>query len=153
MNQSKLLFKMEEKVDIKFYHGKIDTLKLNYQLYQLEVYFNNHQVEEESKNSFEWLELEVHALTEWESHMETLRLEGEPPVTKWEDFETIIKSLFYPIGYIEEQWIQWHYFKKMPCQSMQEYTTKFRNMAIILVLSPNNPYVLLNYLGGLQWHL
>jgi hypothetical protein len=30
--------------------------------------------------------------------METLRLEGEPPITKWEDFKTLIKSHLYRIG-------------------------------------------------------
>jgi hypothetical protein len=44
VNQS--LFKMEEKVDIKPYHGEIDALKLNHWLQQLEVYFSVHQIEE-----------------------------------------------------------------------------------------------------------
>jgi hypothetical protein len=30
--------------------------------------------------------------------METLRLEGDPPITKWEVFKTFIKSQIYPIG-------------------------------------------------------
>jgi hypothetical protein len=38
-------------------------------------------------------------------------------------------------------------------QSVHEYTTKFRNMAIMLGISPKNPYVLLKYLGGLHSHL
>ncbi len=92
-------------------------------------------------------------MTWWESHMETLRLEGEPLVTKWEDFKTLIKSQCYPIGYVEGQWIRWHYFKQNLGQSVQEYTTKFRKMAIILGISPKNPYVLLKYLGGLHHHL
>ena len=51
--------------------------------------------------SFAWLKLEGHALTWRESHTETLRLEGEPLVTKWKDFKTLIKSKFYLIGYVE----------------------------------------------------
>jgi hypothetical protein len=79
--------------------------------------------------------------------METLRMEGDPPITKWEDFKTLIKSKFYPIGYVEDQWIHWHYFRKRKGQSVQEYTTEFRKMAIMLGISPKNPNVLLKYLG------
>jgi hypothetical protein len=89
---SQPLFKMEVKVDIKPYQGEIDVVKLNHWLQQLEVYFNVHNIDEEKKFSFSQLKLEGHALTWWEIHMETLRLEGDPPVTKWEDFKTLIKS-------------------------------------------------------------
>jgi hypothetical protein len=43
-------------------------LKLNTLLQQLEVYFSVQNIDEEHKISFYWLELEVHALTWWESH-------------------------------------------------------------------------------------
>lgn len=85
--------------------------------------------------------------------METLRLEGEPSVTKWEDLKTLIKSQFYHIGDVEEKWIQWNYFKKKPGQSVQEYTTKFRKMAIILGIPPKNVDVLIKYFGDLHRHL
>jgi hypothetical protein len=112
MNPSQSLFKMEVKVDINPYQGEIDALKLNHWLQQLEVYFSIHHIDEEQKISFARLKLEGHALTWWEIHMETLRLEGDPPVTRWEDFKTLIKSQFYPIGYVEDQWIWWHYFRR-----------------------------------------
>jgi hypothetical protein len=83
-------------------------------------------IDEEKKISFSRLKLEGHALTWWESHMETLRLEGDPLVTKWEDFKTLIKSQFYPIGYVEDQWIHWHYFRKRQGKSVQEYTIEFK---------------------------
>ena len=85
--------------------------------------------------------------------MKTLRLESDSPITKWEDFKTLIKSQFYPIGYVEDQWICWHYFRQWEGQSVQEYTTRFRKMAIKLCISPKNPDVLLKYLGGLHNHL
>jgi hypothetical protein len=85
--------------------------------------------------------------------METLRLEGDPPVTRWEDFKTLIKSQFYPIGYVEDQWIWWHYFGQKQGKSVQEFTTELKNMAIMLGISPKIPNVLLNYLGGLHSHL
>jgi hypothetical protein len=85
--------------------------------------------------------------------METLRLEGDSLITMWEDLETLIKFQFYPIGYVEDQWIRWHYLRKRQGQSIQEYTTEFRKMAIMLGISPKNPYVLLKYLGGLRSHI
>ena len=42
--------------------------------------------------SFVRLKLEGHALTWWESHTKTMRLEGEPLVTKSEDLKALIKS-------------------------------------------------------------
>ena len=36
---------------------------------------------------------------------------------------------------------------------MQEYTTEFKKMAIMLGISPKNLDVLLKYLGGLHHHL
>jgi hypothetical protein len=76
------MFKLEAKVDIKPYHGNIDVVRLNNWLQQLEVYFSLHNIDEEHKISFSWLKLEGHALTYWESHIDTLRIEGNPLVTK-----------------------------------------------------------------------
>jgi hypothetical protein len=98
-------------VDIRPHQGDINAEKLNNWLQQLEFYFSVHNIDEEMKISFSLLKLEVHASTLWESHTKTLRLEGDPPVTKWEDLKTLIKSQFYPIGYVEDQWIHWHYFR------------------------------------------
>lgn len=84
------------------------------------------------------------------SYTETLSLEGELPVTKWEEFKTLTKTQLYTIRYVENQWIWWHYFKQKPSQRMQNYTTKFRKMAIMLGISPKNPYVFLKYLRGLH---
>jgi len=103
---------MEAKVDIKPYKGKIDALNLNHWLQKLEVYFSVDNIDVEKKILFGLLKLEGCALTWWKNHTRTLRLEGGLPITKWEDSKTLIKSQFYPIGYVEDQWIHWHYFRK-----------------------------------------
>jgi len=46
---------MEEKVNIKLYHGEIETLKLNHRLQQLEFYFSVHQIKEGKNISFVWI--------------------------------------------------------------------------------------------------
>jgi hypothetical protein len=109
---SQYLFKMKVKEGINPYQGEIDALKLNHWLQQLKVYFNVHNIDEELKILFSQFQLQGHALTWWESHTETLRLEGDRPVTKWEDFKTIINSQFYTIDYEEDQWICSCYFRK-----------------------------------------
>jgi hypothetical protein len=76
------------------------------------IYRSIHHIDEEKRISFARLKLEGHALNWWEIHMETLRMESDPLVTRWEEFKTIIKSQLYPIGYVEDQWIRWNYFKK-----------------------------------------
>ena len=103
---------MEVKLDIKTYQYDIDVFNLNHWLQQLEVYFSVHNIDEEKKISFSQLKLGGNSLTYLETHTENLRLEGDPPVTKCEDFKTLIQSQFYPIGYVEDQWICWHHFRQ-----------------------------------------
>jgi hypothetical protein len=77
---------------------------MNHWLKGLEVYFSIHHILDEVKNiSFSRLNLEGHALAWLEIHMETLILEGDPLLIRWEDFKNIIKSHFYPIGYVKYQ--------------------------------------------------
>ena len=52
-----------------------------------------------------------------ETHRD-LEIEGESLMTEWEEFKTLIKSYFYPIRYIEDQWIWWHYFRERLGQSV-----------------------------------
>jgi len=99
---------MEEKVNIKTYQGDLNALKVNHLYKQLEFYVSINHIYEENNISFATLKLEGHALTWWEIHTETLRLEGDPLVTRWENFKTIIKSQFYPIRYVEDQCIWLH---------------------------------------------
>jgi hypothetical protein len=112
VNPSQSLFNMEWKLNINPYQADNIALKLNHWLQQLEFYFIIHHINEEQKISFTRLKLDGHALTWWEIHTGTLRLEGDLPITRWEDFKALIKSQFYPIRYVEDQWIWWHYFKQ-----------------------------------------
>lgn len=92
MNHSKSLLKREEKVYIKPYQGDINALKLNHWLQDLDVYFSVYNIEEEIKISCAYLKLKDHVLIWWKIHKETLKLEGYPPIIKWEDFKTLMKS-------------------------------------------------------------
>lgn len=96
------------------------------------------------------MKLEGHALTSQETHIDRLRPEDDMLLIKWEDFKTLTKSSFYLFGYVQDQWNHWNYIRKRQGQIVQEHTTKFRKMDIILGISPNKIYVLPNYLGGLH---
>jgi len=97
------------------------------------------------------LKLEGHELNWWKSHTETLRLEGELLVAKWEDFKTLIKLLFYPVGYMEDQLIRWHYIRQRLGQSVKEYIAKLGKMFVMLGISPRNLDVHLKYLVDEAW--
>ena len=60
----------------------------------MEVYFNVHRVSEEHKITFSPLKLEGHAQILVEIYIETLRLEGDPPITKWEFFKNLSTFIF-----------------------------------------------------------
>ena len=94
---------MEVKVDINSYQDDIDALKLNQILQQLEVYSLVHQIVKGQNISYTLPKLEGCAITWWEIHIEELRMSGDLPVTKWEDFKTLIKSHSYLIRYVEDQ--------------------------------------------------
>jgi len=102
------MLKVEAKVDIQPYEGEVNVVKLNHWLQHLKVYFSEHNIGEEWKIASAKLKLEGHAHTWWNSCIKTLRLENDPPLTKWEVFKDLIKSQFYSIGYEEAQRIQWH---------------------------------------------
>jgi hypothetical protein len=57
-------------------------------LQYLDFVFNIHHIYKEQKILFSIMKLEGHDLTWWEIHRETLRLEGDPQVTRWDNFKT-----------------------------------------------------------------
>jgi hypothetical protein len=71
-----------------------------------------------TKMSFGKLMLEGHALTWWEIHTETLKLEGDPLVNRWENSKTLINSQFYLIRCVENKWMKSHYFRQKQGQSV-----------------------------------
>lgn len=78
--------------------------------------------------------------------METLRLENDTLVTKWEEFTTTINIQFHPINNIEEQWSCWNYFKKKHGKNVQQYNTKYTKMFFVMSTSPKSLDLLLKYL-------
>ena len=67
--------------------------------------------------------------------MDALRIGKTPILMKWEDFNLLLKSHFYPIGYEEEKLIKWKYIWQEWGQGVKEYTYEFRKQAIRMGLS------------------
>jgi len=73
-SSNRVPFKVEAKVDIPNFGGKVDAKKVNNWLKQLEVYFQIHGViNDVDKISFSRLKMSGHALVWWESYVETYR--------------------------------------------------------------------------------
>lgn len=89
----------KRKIDFKPYVVEIFTLKFNQWLQNLDVYLSVHAISEEKIISFTLLNLESHALTQWESYVTTRIIEQEPLVNQWETLKNLIMWQFYPIGY------------------------------------------------------
>jgi hypothetical protein len=89
---------MESKVEIEPYQGDIVVVELNNWLQQLYFYISFHNIKQEKNIPFSQLKLEGQALTWWEIYIETLRLEGDPPITMWEAFKTSLSPNFTLLG-------------------------------------------------------
>lgn len=85
--------------------------------------------------------------------MSGLALNGEPPITSWAQFATAIRNQYYPIGYKERLWERWQFSRQGKGQSVQEYTTEFRKMALALQVNLRDPDVVEKYKGGLFFSL
>ena len=55
--------------------------------------------------------VEVQNQTWWEGQFKVHMLEGDPWVTMWEVFKTLIKYQFYTIEYEDNHWICIHYIQ------------------------------------------
>jgi Retrotransposon gag protein len=68
----------------------------------------------------------------------------------WEKFTLLIRKEFYPMGFKEDRWSRWHSLRQRRDQSVQDYTTEFRRLAISLGVSLNESSALMKYISGLQ---
>lgn len=78
------------KIDFKPYVVENFTFKFNKWLQHIDVYLSVHEISEEKRISFTWLNLECHALTYWESYVTTRIIEEEPLVNQWETSKNLI---------------------------------------------------------------
>ncbi|PWA90212.1 hypothetical protein CTI12_AA103160 [Artemisia annua] len=138
-------FKVEAKIDIRTYDGTIDAEKLDSWLDQLETYFTLYGFRSSEKVVFAQLKLTSHALAWWNSQ---LKIMGNEEIS-WKKFTLLLRQEFYPMGYVQDRWTRWHNLRLQRGQSVQEYTTEFRRLAVTLGIPIDNVDVFTKYVAGL----
>ncbi|GJR36909.1 hypothetical protein Tco_1212593 [Tanacetum coccineum] len=123
-------FKVEARIDIPSYDGTVDAEKLDSWLDQLETYFTLYGFTSTAKVSFARLKLTSHALAWWNAQLKMTR----DRIT-WNEFKRLLRQEYYPMGYSQDRWSRWHNLRQQRGQSVQEYTTEFRRLAVMLGIS------------------
>ncbi|GJW16490.1 hypothetical protein Tco_0020623 [Tanacetum coccineum] len=137
-------FKVEARIDIPTYDGTVDAEKLDSWIDQLETYFTLYGFRSKEKVIFARLKLTSHALAWWNSMLKNLDEE-----VSWKVFTRLLRQEFYPMGYSQDRWTRWHNLRQQRGQTVQEYTTDFRRLAVTLGISINNEDVFTKYVAGL----
>ncbi|GJY15489.1 glutamate-rich WD repeat-containing protein 1 [Tanacetum coccineum] len=137
-------FKVEARIDIPTYDGTVDAEKLDSWIDQLETYFTLYGFRSKEKVIFARLKLTSHALAWWNSTLKSLDEE-----VNWKVFTRLLRQEFYPMGYSQDRWTRWHNLRLQRGQTVQEYTTNFRRLAVTLGISTNNEDVFTKYVAGL----
>lgn len=139
-------FKVEARIDIPTFDGTVDAEKLDSWIDQLETYFTLYGFNSSEKVAFARLKLTSHALAWWNSQ---LKMMNEEEVHRSE-FTRLLRREYYPMGYSQERWSRWHNLRQQRGQSVQEYTTEFRRLAVTLGISTDNEDVFTKYVVGLH---
>jgi Retrotransposon gag protein len=130
---------VDARIDIPTYDGLIDAEKLDSWLSQLETYFDLYGYSSGAKVSFARLKLTNHALTWWNSFL----VSHPDEEVSWKKFTLLIRKEFYPMSFEEDRWSCWHSLRQRRDQFVQDYTTKFRRLAISLGVSLNESSTLM----------
>jgi len=138
--------KIDFKVEIPTYDGKIDVDKLDDWLERLETYFTLYGYTSREKITFATLKLSAHALSWWKSY----RKHHDGKAVSWKKFKELLKKQFYPVGFLEERWFKWFGLRQKFNQSVQDYTTEFQNQAMALDIALKEYSVYMKYMAGLS---
>ncbi|GJV03437.1 hypothetical protein Tco_1337006 [Tanacetum coccineum] len=137
--------KVEAKIDISTFDGTIDAEKLDSWLDQLETYFTLYGFRSSDKVVFARLKLTSHALAWWNSQLKIMDNEE----INWKKFTQLLRQEFYRMGYVQDRWTQWHNLRLQRGQTVQEYTTEFRRLAMTLGIAIYNVDIFTKYVVGL----
>ena len=140
--------KIDFKLDIKDFDGSIDVEKLDDWIDRLETYFTLYRFSSEEKLAYATIKLSKHALTWWKSYKRQANR-----AKSWKEFKRVLRVTFYPVGYLEERWFKWYSLKQQYNQSVQEYTSDFRNQALVLDLRLDDFAIYMKYVSGLAEYI
>ncbi|KAA8542785.1 hypothetical protein F0562_023937 [Nyssa sinensis] len=139
-------FKVEARVEIPTFDGTVDAEKLDSWIDQLETYFTLYGFSSTEKVSFARLKLINHALTWWNAYLKS----GPEQEITWKAFTQLLRQEFYPMGYSQDRWARWHNLRQRYEQTVQEYTTEFRRLAVALGITLDNEEVYTKFVVGLH---
>ncbi|KAL3534230.1 hypothetical protein ACH5RR_002691 [Cinchona calisaya] len=125
------LFKVEAKVDILVYDGVVEPEKLDSWLDQLETYFNFQCFSNAQNIAYTPLKMRGHAKAWWKALGSSEEIED----LTWNQFKHLVRKEFYPMGYLEDRWNQWHRFRQRREKTVQDSTTEFRRQPLTLGVS------------------
>ncbi|KAA8521664.1 hypothetical protein F0562_012346 [Nyssa sinensis] len=138
-------FKVEARVEIPTFDGTVDAEKLDSWIDQLETYFTLYGFSSTEKVSFARLKLINHALTWWNAYLKN----GHDQEITWKAFTQLLRQEFYPMGYSQDRWARWHNLRQRYEQTVQEYTTEFRRLAVAMGITLDNEEVYTKFVAGL----
>ena len=105
-------FRVELKVDIKVFDGRMDAESLETWIQALEVYFSYQAYTDEKWIDFSRLKMGRKALLWWESFCRARVQSGKLPISSWIDFQKELRKNFYPLGYEDELFLKWIHLKQ-----------------------------------------
>ena len=104
-------FKVESKVRIKVFEGRMDVESLETWIQALEVYFSCQAYTDEQQVLFARLKMGRKSLLWWESFCRIRNQRGKAQVTSWNEFKREMRKNFYPLGYEDQLFLKWHHLK------------------------------------------
>ncbi|XP_031486836.2 uncharacterized protein LOC116255191 [Nymphaea colorata] len=138
---------VEAKIDIPVFDGSIDAEKLDSGLAQMETYFTLYEYPGTERVAFARFKLTNHALAWWNGILASREGQG----VTWEEFKRLLRLEFYPMGYLQDRWTRWYTLWQYNTQSVQEYTTEFRRLAVAFGVSINTEEPVQKFVAGLHY--
>ena len=133
------------------YNGEVNAEKLDIWIHQLEVYCRIQNLQEDYiKIQLVSLRMEGSTLVWWEARTQDGIKNHSKISMSWSNFIAAIKRTFYPLAYTQKSIMDWHNFRQLKIQSVQDYTHEFRRRALILGVNLYSQETFLKYIGGLH---
>ena len=123
-------FRVESKVDIKVFDGRMDAESLETWIQALEVYFSCQAYTDEQRIAFARLKMGRKALIWWESFCRARVQSRQLLISSWTDFQKELRKNFYPLGYEDELFLKWIHLRQGQGQSLEDYYEQYQDMAI-----------------------
>jgi hypothetical protein len=129
------------------YDGEVNEKRLDNWVKKMEVYCIVQQIKDKATQiKLESLRLAGTTLIWWQSKLQNGTQQVGNLFPSWKGFVSALKKQFYPLGYKENDLIEWQGIKVIKGQIVQEYTDGFRKMALMLEIQLHTQETLMRYI-------